>query len=275
MAGQIQVFSGNYLQENSSFADCALAPGVQVETIDTIDPFETAYLREGEREVTKLVLFDLVERGYLEIRTTSNLLWSTHRLIISPHHPALEKLSQAQRELLDRFAEPRKASEILTMPLPAELATACRDYKDRLTHMGFISGSSDRNAGKTYTGLLIVIGLFIAVVVHPFAAFMIVAGLAILLNRSFGQRLTAAGKQELAQRKAAFDHLRNYPKLARFDIHDPALLPLVGALGPDVLVGSVYDAFPLTIRDNSALTWEVSVDGCGADGCGGCGGCGD
>jgi hypothetical protein len=237
MAGQTQVFSGNYLQDNSCAADRPLAPGVQVETIDITDPFETAYLREGEREVAKLVLFDLVERGYLEIRTTNNLLWTTHRLISSPHHPALEKLSQAERELLDRFAEPRKASEILRLPLPAELVSACRDYKDRLTHKGFISASSDRNAGKT--------------------------------------RLTAAGKQELAQRKATFDHLRNYPKLARFHIHDPALLPLVGALGPDVLVGSVYDAFPRTIKVNSALTWEVSADGCGADGCGGCGGCGD
>ena len=275
MSTQTQTFLGNYLQENSSANDRYLASSAQTKATDVTDPFETAYLRDGEKEVAKLALFDLVERGYLEIRTTNNFLWTTYRLVISPSHPPLQQLSQGERELLDRFAEPRKASEIFEMPLPSELASACRDYRDRLTNMGLISASSDRNASSTYTGPLIAIGLFLAFAVHPFAAFVITAGLAIILNRSFGGRLTAAGKQILAERKANFDSLRDYPKSARFDRHDPALVPLVGALGAEVLVGSVYDAFPRTIKESSALTWHVSGDGCGGDGCGGCGGCGD
>jgi uncharacterized protein (TIGR04222 family) len=245
--------------------------------MDITDPYEIAYLRGGEKEVMKLLLFDLVERGYLDIRETSNLIWTTQQLAISSRPPSLGNLSRSERQIVDWFVEPRNANEIFAMSLPQDLALACLEYHQRHQQSGWLAANSiiGSTGGQN---VLVGLGIFLvwivctALVPAPLAL-LITIGAAFLLNHHLlPQRLTSVGRQGVEQLKAQVGHLMDRPKTARLGVHDPALVTLVGIFGTEILGGSVYDAFAKTVSVPDP-GWEVSVDGCGS--CGGCGcGCG-
>lgn len=67
------------------------------------DPHEIAYLRGGENEVTRLVVFDLIQRGYLQVNG---------KIERSPNHPNPVNLSPMEREVFSWFDKPKGASEI-------------------------------------------------------------------------------------------------------------------------------------------------------------------
>src|SRR5206468_5129608 len=62
------------------------------------DPYEIAYLRGRENEVTRLVVFDLIRRGYLHVREAKRSFGRGVETLIerSPDHPEVERLSQTE-----------------------------------------------------------------------------------------------------------------------------------------------------------------------------------
>lgn len=239
--------------------------------IDITDPYEIAYLRGGEKEVLKLILFDLVEQGYLEIRETSKLIWTTRQLAISADHPPLERLTKANRELMGWFAKPRGAAEIFQMPIPEGLASTCIEYQRRLRQSGLLSEHSDRalRIQRAVSGLIVfVIAVIFMFVLPALLAFLATIGASILVyHYSSPERLTAKGKRRLKELEAQYVHLKSRPKTARTHVHDPALVLSVAVFGAAVLADSVYDAFAAAASDGPP-------DGGGDDGGDGCGGCG-
>jgi uncharacterized protein (TIGR04222 family) len=235
------------------------------------DPFETAYLRGGQREVIKLAVFDLFERGYLEIHTTERLLWPLHRLAISPNHPPLEHLTERERQLLDLFSEPRTVAEVLQMSLPPELLSDCAAHKERLEQKGLLTAKGGLGSQFPYYAALVVLGI-VGAFTYPILI------LAAIVIPFLSRRRTMLGELALKQYQAGFGPLEGYPKTARLNDHDPLLAYLVAVFGPEVLAGSVYDGFA-KVAGNQSSSWNFGFDGCsdgcGGDGCGGCGGCGD
>src|SRR5438132_9961841 len=79
-------------------------PGSRVEAapsdLKPFDPYEVAYLRGGEREVVKLCLFDLLQRGYLEVRETKKWLSTVRQLAAVSNPPPPEDLSEGERQLV-------------------------------------------------------------------------------------------------------------------------------------------------------------------------------
>jgi uncharacterized protein (TIGR04222 family) len=181
---------------------------------------------------------------------------------------------------LDHFAVPLGITEISKIPLPAELQSACLGYEERLQQLGLLSKPSKASALSAYSAIIfVIVWIVAALILHPFAGFVIAVVVATLFDRVLvRRRLTAAGRMALEQLQKAFAQWRDHPKSARLDVHETALVTLVGVLGPEVLTGSVYDAF-VTATGGSSPVWQISFDGgSGGDGgdggCGACGGCG-
>jgi uncharacterized protein (TIGR04222 family) len=224
-------------------------------------------------------LFDLLERGYLEIRSNKGCLSTRHQLVISPRHPPLEDLSARQRELLDLFSTPRMVAEILKLPLPPEFQSACVAYQRGLEEKGLLSELTSESSRHVYGVILFIAWIAVILTVHPALAFAIgIVWMALGHLVLGGQRLTAAGKNHLKQQQTESEGWKDRSKSARLNTHDPALVPLVAVFGTEVLLGSVYDDFA-NAAPGSSSAWGLSFDGdgCGSDGdgCGGCGGCGD
>ncbi|MBD1882068.1 TIGR04222 domain-containing membrane protein [Coleofasciculus sp. FACHB-T130] len=89
------------------------------------DPYEIAFLRGGEFELTKLVVFELIQRGYLQV--------NGQYLKQASEHPDLGQLKPIEREVFDWFSSSRKASEMkYSWSLPASLTQKYTVYEQHL-----------------------------------------------------------------------------------------------------------------------------------------------
>jgi uncharacterized protein (TIGR04222 family) len=251
------------------------APAERVDfEIDITDPYEIAHLRGGEKEVLKLMLFDLIERGYLEIQQTGNSLWRSYQVVLSSSHPPLERLSRAEREITDLLEQPLSPAEIFQMPFPTQLGAICADYQRRLEQGGLLSKRQGGEWIRQLLGWLIVLLIVIpASFVLPGSVVFLIAVAALILVFQFlpSGRLTTSGRKKLKDLARQNEHLKARPKTARADVHDPALILSVAVFGAAVLADSVHDAFADSV---SGIAADLGGDGDGGDGCGGCGGCG-
>ena len=71
------------------------------------DPYKIAYLRGGENEVTRLIIFDLLQRGYLQRTADDN------RLERAPAPPDIGQLTRLERQVFDGFTSPADAGWLL------------------------------------------------------------------------------------------------------------------------------------------------------------------
>ena len=77
------------------------------------DPYEVAYLRGGENEVTRLAILELCQKDHLEmIEERVGLFGKEQRLALKPGRPSPDTLSPMLREMLTEFACPRTAQEV-------------------------------------------------------------------------------------------------------------------------------------------------------------------
>ena len=79
------------------------------------DPYETAFLRGGTSQVTRLVVFDLTERGYLELSAPKGrfgLFAPTKKLRRSASAPDPSSLTAIQRAAWNWLAVPRRPSQV-------------------------------------------------------------------------------------------------------------------------------------------------------------------
>src|SRR5687767_12547872 len=78
------------------------APSVPPE----LDPYEVAYLRGGENEVIRLVILDLIQRGYLQREVASDYICRSGRA------PDARHLGNLERAVFSWFHSSRTAEEI-------------------------------------------------------------------------------------------------------------------------------------------------------------------
>ena len=262
--------------------------------LPSIDPYEVAYWRGGEIEVLRLWLFDLLQRGYLEVLETRKWLKTERRLVMARNGPPLETLSDPERELVEWFAVPRSGSDILTAPLPDSLMSACSDYRSRLLGSKLISYSRVPGPRRMWARahqkvLAVVAGLVAGTIMLSFGAALfpvvIVSLIVFTMTRavtgSFGMpSLTNSGKVHLNELRQYLTNLKDKPQPMVKDATDQVLLMEASVFGMSALQGTPYDAFAGALASANGLEWSVSLDsggcgGCGGDGgCGGCGGCG-
>lgn len=94
------------------------------------DPYELAYLRGGIREVARLAMLSLVERGYLHVDRSDR---GKARLEQVRPRPDLAVLGRIERRVYEHCWKGRTPREVATdAGLGAHLENICRRVRERL-----------------------------------------------------------------------------------------------------------------------------------------------
>lgn len=106
------VLQGNFLSSSS------------VKIPDRPDPYELAYLRDGEKAVIKLVCFELVQQGYLQVKND----W-----IERYPNTSDSDLKPIEKSLFNWILKPRTARDLTTsVTLKNAIAQHCQTYQKSL-----------------------------------------------------------------------------------------------------------------------------------------------
>lgn len=242
------------------------------------DPLEIAYLRGGENEVTRLVVLDLIQRGYLEI-DKQNIKQSINR-------PNRNILTPLEDDVFNQFSSPRKADQIFVSSLSIKVKEHCAFYEERLKNEQLLSSEKAKKvaAQVAWKGGLIIFSLgsyklIIALANGHFnVMFLIIMGLislSILTNVCKVPRLSDRGKAYLKALQQTFEQLKKQVSNHTDNSGDlnNILLP-VAVFGVSILAASPFAEYEKLFHISAATANDVSGGGgssCGG-GCGGCGG---
>lgn len=272
-----------------------------------IDPYEIAFLRGGEHEMTRAVVFGLVQKGFAEIKIEDKA-GSVKRL---HSEMRVSDLSPIERLALQWIGVSRETAEFFQPNgLSARLEDYARTYQARLeTQQLLVSGESKNRLSRfqrTAIAAILVLGIYkigVAVVYGNFNFVGIIAMMAIgsFIAAAAGKqkRVTKLGYAFLDRLQLAFESLKyqsQAPYIAGLKTETPpakmistAFDPLVlsvGVFGSGILVGTVFDnyneAFRRAQQQNAASSCGSGCgsscssggDGGGSSCGGGCGGCG-
>ena len=105
------------------------------------DPYEIAYLRGGEAEVTKLIALDLIQRGYLETGAGDRQLGQ------AGNAPDARHLTQIERQVFDRLKTPLDVESLATdASLGTAIASHAAPYEQRLQGESLITTRTQKDS---------------------------------------------------------------------------------------------------------------------------------
>jgi uncharacterized protein (TIGR04222 family) len=265
------------------------------------DPYEIAYLRGGENELIRVVIFDLIQRGYLQIKDPVKKWWKTGEYSIqkAANPPDPNHLNTLERGTYAAFHSAKSARDIFSS---AELSACAKlqaaAYDRTLEQEQLVPTEEYRQAARWWAlgGAAVLANLggykcIIALSRGKFnVMFLVIMGLGSLGALAFiarQPRQSYRGRQYLERLKQVFGYIKGKAVTAQTGVFDPALLLAVSIFGITTLHGSVYASyesmFKRAAQTNGGCGGGCGGGGCGSGGCGGggggcggggCGGCG-
>ncbi|HEY5893251.1 MAG TPA: TIGR04222 domain-containing membrane protein [Chthoniobacterales bacterium] len=248
---------------------------------ETFDPFEIAYLRGGSHEQKRLIILDLVMRGYLSHTESSNRLSGRFSIIEqAPQHPDPHFLDTDSRMIFNRITSGLKVDEIARIPAPST-----DDHHKRLSESYLVTSKEDQ--AKVLRAMGLFLFLIAALTVYRLAValsrghtnvvfliFLTVASMITLFLIARPRRLTSLGRRYLRKLQGALSMMKaRVPNLASEEV-----LLAVAVHGIGILKGTSYDYYPKMFQQASQGHGGCGSASCGGSGCGGggggCGGCG-
>ena len=248
------------------------------------DPFEIAYLRGGENEFARTVVFTLTQKGFLQITNEGKKSY----IGLPPTQPNWTTLTQLERSVLKWFQTTRETSEIFEpYGLREILQPYTLIYEQKITQDHLLTPPDvkvkTRLTGYLIMALLGILGGYkiLATLVHGRYNFGILILLMIgtlivfhFLGKS--KRLSERGRRYVESLQNAFEKLKDNPSIARqyysqslpaLNTVDPLLLAM-GIYGAGVLVGSGYNnfeqAFHRSQKGADGTTGSSCSSGCGS-----------
>lgn len=271
------------------------------------DPYEVAYLRGAEEEVTKAVIVGLYQRNYLCSDTDPG---QTFRQ--ASNHAAVEMLSPLERSVFEWFVEPRTPEDV-TSDLRHRVGVHCLPYAEKFEQERLLTSDEveDKAQLTRIVGVALVAGVgalraLVGTTRDQPIGFLILMGFVgwiVMEGSCSAPRLSSRGTRYLQELSKSFAWLKGYTGVTA---ERPAELPADRAM---------FDYSPATVQAATAVLQQPVIDrsnflllvgvfglgaagygyvedaikpkatasggagGCGGDGsggggCGGCGGCG-
>jgi uncharacterized protein (TIGR04222 family) len=269
------------------------------------NPFEIAYLRGGENELARAVVFSLFKKNLLKIFNEEK------KSQICPTNIGFERRSLQPIELtaLEWFNANREPKEMFQKNgLAQTLKPYSETFQAKLEMQNFFPDEEmkRRNNRLTLQAFLVFGGLgaykIIAAILGGYwnifgIVFIMIIGMFVLAAAAKMPRLTTLGKTYLERLQLAFERIKpsNHNPIsaqatvpsASFAAVDPFLLS-VGVFGGAALAGTMYSDYNQAFQraqNQSATSSGSCGSGCGSSSCssggdggggcgGGCGGCG-
>ena len=262
-----------------------------------VDPYEIAYLRGGENEVTRLAIFDLIQRGYLERITKAK---GGDQIAQAKDRPDERHLGPVEKAVFFFFVSPCSAQDVFQSDLGSQVRKYCDNYQMKLEQERFILRKPDSGFFNMVMiiGLAVIVGLggyklIVALAKGRYnVEFLILMGVGagfLHLGLFRPPRMSLKGRKYLERLQLAYDRLENKEAKKNFHTTDPTLLLMAGVFGVGALAGTGYSYYP-AIFQKANNRWYSSSScgagcgytvsscggggggGCGGGGCGGCGG---
>lgn len=250
------------------------------------DPHEIAYLRGGENEVTRSVVFALVQKGLLRVAQTGK----DYQVSRTTEHPDRRRLTPIEQRALDWFTRSRKPAEMFkTAELAAQLKPFCAAYEQRLQGERLLVTDDIRQTARlvALAGASVVLGLgaykLIVAVAEGrfnvgFLVFLGIVGAVVLIRVCRAPRVSSRGRAYLERLRLAFERLKYQAQTAGDlkDLNDdnaatvyggidPSLLLLVSVFGVGALAGTPYASVEQSFQRASAHGGDFSSGGgCGS-----------
>ena len=263
----------------------------------TVDPRETAFLRDGRNGLAQLLVLSLLDRGYLDATLPNNTVQPAE------NHPDPRHLAPVEKEIFDHFATPQPGWQAPRLAASGPLfERVAKAYEEKLRGEKLLrdpaTNASVGLAGLAAVALILGLGgykLFVAfsrnhhnvgfLIAMAFVAFPLVVLTLVRANRP----LSACGRAYLAKLELAFAKLRARASLETTrNLDGDSLLLLTAIFGIPALAKTPWQqrATALTPPPNVSSSSCSSGSGCssssggsscggGGGGCGGCGGGGD
>lgn len=275
-----------------------------------IDPYEIAYLRGGINEVARSVVFSLMQKGFIELKTEGK---SSEIKRINPQ-TSVSGIKQIEQLALNWLGISRDVTEVFgAMGLTAQLESYGLTYHQRLENAQMLTNNDARKtfSPMKWSAFLVIFGLgaykLFAAISHGnfnviFLVIFAIIGSVIVFAIAKLPRITKLGKSYLERLQLAFENLKYQAQApyipngqyqgtaqATFAGVDPLLLT-VGVFGSAILAGTVFDSYNQAFQkaqNQSVASGSSCGSGCGSScssgsggdgggscggGCGGCGG---
>jgi uncharacterized protein (TIGR04222 family) len=275
------------------------------------DAFELAYLRGGENEFARALVFALIHKGFLTLTKDG----SSASIVLAENQPNWNTLSVLERNVLPWFQVTRQTKEIFdSYGLLNILKPYSAEYERKITQSNFLLPSdvaAKIRITASIAGLILVFlgayKIFIALLSGRtnilFTVVLIVITIVVFWILSKSARLSSLGKKYISAVQQTFESLQARIQNSNFSAEasapvfggvDPFLLA-VGVFGVGALAGTMYYEYGESFhRASSGGSWDSSSScgsscgtscssgdsGCSSgsscgSGCGGCGGGGD
>lgn len=262
------------------------------------DPFEIAYLRGGAHELARLMIFDLLTRGYLDSFEERGWLGTkTRKIRAAPAHLAMEYLEAGERAVFQWMRGGKDASAIFpALSKHLEAHGYAAQYRTDLENRELLTSAARRTAiwQAMLPALFVVIVLagykLLAALAHGrhniffLIALTVIASVALIFT-SQPKRLTALGRKYFARIQEALSMLKGRTAALVAGKSNDHLVLAVSAFGISALEGTAYGYYPEMFKkaaqQNSgggcgggcgSSCGSSCGGGCGGGGCGGCGG---
>lgn len=243
------------------------------------DPYEIAYLRGGEYELARLVVVNLIHKGYLQV--TDNEIRGVD------NQSDLYDLSSLERQVFHYFLSPKPINNVFNSSFLSQITRHCSVYERQLINNQLLLPETDKEIIRWMRkyGTLIILGLGLYKLLvallkgYTNVWFLIIMGitsLIILISISHPPRLSKKGRAYLNSIQETFAQLKRKifnitPDEAEFN----SLLP-IAIFGTGVLAGTAYAGLnqmspkPLTQAGKAS---NNSGSSCGGGGCAGANSC--
>ncbi len=236
------------------------------------DPYEIAYLRGGESDVTLVLIVNLTLRDYISVVD----FWKVKTIARAPNHPDQQHLSALERAVFDWFGTGSTgitAKQLFSGRLPKLVSSHCaRLYEKRLETAQLIKAPEHRarEARLVLVAGSVIVGLGGFRLIHTllegrtnvgFLIGMTVVALLLLIVIRH-KRLTAHGRAYLRQLARAFEGLLSQTSRAPQDMRLPLLVAIFGLLALSNTPLSYYeDMFSKGASGGGWLAWYGGWNG--------------
>jgi len=264
----------------------------------TIDPYELAYFRAGDNELTRVLILKLIETEYLRVVSPPGSFWRgtpPKRIEQNPDHPPVANLAPIELEAFEFFDFSRTATDVFRpdktltqVDLPTALRSHTVKYERRLRAERLLASDESKDAARRniFVGIAIVVAIGVTQSFIGMSwgsagvlVLMAIAGIAAIGMIGRTGRLSPRGKNYLKATQDAWLSLKD--RSAQGD-WNPTLAASV--FGFWVLAGTEMGPVNKMFVRARSSDWNGAGGGCGAaggcgaggcgGGCGGCGGCG-
>ena len=209
-----------------------------------IDPYEIAYLRGGVNEVTRSVVFSLMQKGLIEMQTDAKKT----QIRKTENQANATNLNHLEQLAFGWFNTPRDATEVFKAGgLVKQFEAQGRTYQARLESLQMLTGDELTSTFKPmkWTAYLVIFGLGAykapASIAHGyyniiFLLIFLIVGLLIARSIARFSRLTKLGKAYLERLQLAFDNLKLEAQRAYIPSSEPRVAPSTTFAGVDPLL---------------------------------------